>query len=136
MRKRACILLAGAILCLACSLAPVDDLQTLELAKVLEENCASQPFATMRLYGKTLLNRAGKREFGDTLSQVLRKEKAGLRIGEESLLCARELLQGDYGFDTAPDEVVHAVHRDADQTPYRDLDFWRMSGDYVFYYRT
>ena len=40
------------------------------------------------------------------------------------------------GYDAAPDEVIHAVHRDADQSAYADKGFWRFSGDYVFYYRT
>jgi len=136
MKRRAMLLLALAMVCLARAAYPADSTETVEMARVLYHHCAQQPDATMRLFGNVLCNRVGKREFGDTLMQVLAGYESTALYDERSLACARKLTGGNMGYDAAPDEVVHAVRKDADQSSYADNGFWRFSGDYVFYYRT
>lgn len=130
------MLLAAALGCLTWAAVPWDSAETIEMARVLYHYCAQQPDSTMRLFGNTVCNRAGMREYGDTLMQVLSEYESTALYDERSLACARELTEGKMGYDAAPDEVIHAVRRDADQSAYADKGFWRFSGDYVFYYRT
>lgn len=136
MRKRALYSLAAAMLCLAWSIAPIDDAQTVRLAQVLYHHCGQQSDETMRLFGAALCNRVGMREFGDTLGAVLADFACTPAYDERALACARALAAGRRSFDAPPEEVVHAVGKGEDQSAYASLGFWRVCGDYVFYYRT
>lgn len=136
MRRRGFGILAAALVCLAWAVAPLESAETVALAKVLTNFCGQQSDETMRLFGTALLNRVGKEEYGDTLGQVLRGFGSSFWYDSRSLECARRLVAGKTGYNAAPEEVVHAVHKDADQSAYAELDFWRISGDYVFYYRS
>lgn len=136
MRKRGFMLLAAVLFGLAWAAAPLESAETIALARVLYHSCGQQSEETMRLYGSALLNRVGKREFGDTLGQVLKGCASVPYYDERALAAAREIVRGETGYYTAPDEVVYAVRMDEDHSAYADNGFWRVSGDFAFYYRT
>lgn len=136
MRRRAILLAAATITALIWSVAPLETGDTVALAKVLTNYCGQQSEQTMRMFGTAVLNRVGKAEYGETLRQVLRAYPTAFWYDERSMQCARELLGGSRGYDAAPEDVVHAVRKDEDQSPYAHLGLWRISGDYVFYYRS
>lgn len=127
--------LAAALLCLAWSALPMEEAGSIELARVLYHHCAQQSDETMRLFGSVLMNRVGRREFGDTLEQVLMAYPSTPVYDSRTLACAKALCEGWRSFDAAPEEVVHAVHMQQDQSAYEMLGFWRICGDYVFYYQ-
>ena len=134
MRKRGLYFLAAAMLALAWSMLPAESGEAVALARVLYANCAQQTDETMRVFGSVIMNRVGRREFGDTLSGVLAKLPSTPVYDERALECAEALCGGARSFDAAPEEVVYAVHRNEDQSAYAQMDLWRLCGDYVFYY--
>lgn len=136
MRKRGLYFLAAAMLALAWSMLPVESGEAVALARVLYANCAQQTDETMRVFGSVIVNRVGLREYGDTLGQVLAGFESGTYFDGRALEIARALCEGKRSFDAAPAEVVHAVHVSEDHSGYEELGFWRMCGEYAFYYRT
>ena len=134
MKRRGIMALAAAIACLAWCAMPMEKGEAVELARVLYQHCAQQTDETMRVFGSVIMNRVGRREFGDTLSGVLAKLPSTPVYDERALECAEALCGGARSFDAAPAEVVYAVHRNEDQSAYAQMDLWRLCGDYVFYY--